>query len=176
MDAKNPPKKTKTTSQSWEAQGSNWPPKSGQHQELSLRAPEDAVGLLLVKHLCRKKQKAALQCVSEAFQRIPRVFFLTYELDLSVVFDVVEGGADPGRLSVKNGKLAAVGFPCKRYDAFWNGNNWRSDFRLSLGFSLLCILAQFLPFISTTSTGTCFSLIRKISKLVTTPWNGFVND
>ena len=28
----------------------------------------------------------------------------------------------------------------------------------------------FLPFISTTSTGTCFSLIRKISKLVTTPW------
>lgn len=55
--------------------GSNWPPKSGQHQELSLRAPEDAVGLLLVKHLCRKKQKPALQCVSEAFQKIPRVFF-----------------------------------------------------------------------------------------------------
>lgn len=157
-------------------QGSNWPPKSGQHQELSLRAPEDAVGLLLVKHLCRKKQKPALQCVSEAFQRIPHVFFLTYELDLSVVFDVVEGGADPRRLSVKNGKLAAVGFPRKRYDAFWNGNNWRSDFCLSLGFSLLCFLAQFLPFISTTSTGTCFSLIRKISKLVTTPWNGFVND
>lgn len=29
-----------------------------------------------------------------------------------------------------------------------------------------------LPFISTTSTGTCFSLMRKISKLVTTPWEG----
>lgn len=118
----------------------NWPPKSGQHQELSLRAPEDAVGLLLVKHLCRKKQKPALQCVAQAFQQIPRLFFPTYELDLSVVFDVVEGGADPGRLSVKNGKLAAVGFPCKRYDAFWIGNSGRSGFCLSLGFSLLCIL------------------------------------
>lgn len=30
----------------------------------------------------------------------------------------------------------------------------------------------FSPFISTTSTGTCFSLMRKISKLVTTPWKG----
>lgn len=29
-----------------------------------------------------------------------------------------------------------------------------------------------LPFISTTSTGTCFSLIRKISKFVTTPYSG----
>lgn len=28
------------------------------------------------------------------------------------------------------------------------------------------------PFISNTSTGTCFSLMRKISKLVTTPWEG----
>lgn len=33
------------------------------------------------------------------------------------------------------------------------------------------VCVSFLPFISTTSTGTCFSLIRKISKLVTTPWN-----
>ncbi len=34
---------------------------------------------------------------------------------------------------------------------------------------------MFLPFISTTSTGTCFSLMRKISKLVTTPWKRLEN-
>lgn len=48
---------------------------------------------------------------------------LTYELNLSVIFDVIEGGADSGRLSVENGELAAVGFPRKCYDAFWKDRN-----------------------------------------------------
>lgn len=43
----------------------------------------------------------------------------TYELDLSIVFDMIEGGIDSGRLSVENGKLAAVGFPRKCDDALW---------------------------------------------------------
>lgn len=47
------------------------------------------------------------------------VDLLTYELDLAVVFDVVEGDADSGSFSVENSKLAAVGFPCKSYDALW---------------------------------------------------------
>lgn len=44
---------------------------------------------------------------------------LTYELDLAVVFDMIEGDADSGSLSVENRKLAAVGFPCKCNDALW---------------------------------------------------------
>lgn len=44
---------------------------------------------------------------------------LTYELNLAVVFDMIEGDADSGNLSMENSKLAAVGFPCKCYDAFW---------------------------------------------------------
>lgn len=40
-----------------QAQTRNWPPESSQHQELSLGAPEYAVGLLLVKHLCTRKKK-----------------------------------------------------------------------------------------------------------------------
>lgn len=35
----------------------NGPPESSQHQELSLGAPEYAVGLLLVKHLCTRKRE-----------------------------------------------------------------------------------------------------------------------
>lgn len=48
---------------------------------------------------------------------------LTYEFDLSVVFDVIEGGVDSGGLSVENSKLAAVGLPCKSYDAFCKGKS-----------------------------------------------------
>jgi len=43
---------------------------------------------------------------------------LTWELNLAVVFDVIEGDVDSRRLSVENGKLAAVGFPSERDDAF----------------------------------------------------------
>lgn len=123
----------------------NWPSESGQHQELSLRAPEDAVGLLFVKHLCRKRQKLTLKvflwgtsALSMLFVNIleKKIFLLTYELDLSIIFDMIEGGADSGRLSVENSKLAAVGFPCKRYDAFWNESNNRSESCLSPGISL----------------------------------------
>ena len=46
---------------------------------------------------------------------------LTYELDLPVVLDVIEGGVDSGRLPVENRKLAAVGLPRERNDAFCNG-------------------------------------------------------
>lgn len=65
-----------------------------------------------------------------------KISLLTYELDLSIIFDMIEGGADSGSLSVENSKLAAVGFPGKRYDAFWNESNNRSDSRLSPGISL----------------------------------------
>ena len=47
---------------------------------------------------------------------------LTDELDLAVVLDVVEGHADARRLSVQNGKLAAVGLPGERYDALCKRN------------------------------------------------------
>lgn len=102
---------------------------------------------------------------------------LTYELDLAIVFDVIEGGVDSGRLSVEDSKLAAVGLPCKCNDAFWKNkntkDNWVSFFLIFTGKQAVTLCActyMFLPFISTTSTGTCFSLMRKISKLVTTPW------
>lgn len=55
--------------------------------------------------------------------RTQPLHLLTYELNLSVIFDVIEGGADSGRLSVENGELAAVGFPRKCYDAFWKDRN-----------------------------------------------------
>lgn len=42
----------------------------------------------------------------------------TYELDLAVVSDMIEGGVDSRRLSVENGKLATVGLPGKSNDAF----------------------------------------------------------
>lgn len=48
---------------------------------------------------------------------------LTCQLNLAVVFDVVEGDVDSGRLSVENCKFAAIRFPCKGYDAFWKNNN-----------------------------------------------------
>lgn len=47
-----------------------------------------------------------------------RPYPLTYELNLAVVFHMIEGDVDSGRFSVENCKLAAVGLPCKRYDAF----------------------------------------------------------
>lgn len=46
------------------------------------------------------------------------VLLLTYELNLAVVFDMIEGGVDSWRLAVKDSKLTAIGLPCKRYDAF----------------------------------------------------------
>lgn len=54
-------------------------------------------------------------------------YILTYELDLAVVLDMIEGDVDPGRLSVENSELAAVGFPCKRYDALWMDKNTRNN-------------------------------------------------
>lgn len=50
---------------------------------------------------------------------------LTYELDLAVVFHMIEGDADSGNLSVENGKLAAVGLPRKCYDALWKDGHKR---------------------------------------------------
>lgn len=94
---------------------------------------------------------------------------LTDEVNLSVVFDMIKGGVDSGSLSVENSKLAAIGLPSKRYDAFWEKNNKNT---ITLCQKQCCYsvqLSALLPFISTTSTGTCFSLMRKISKLVTTP-------
>lgn len=43
---------------------------------------------------------------------------LTQEIDLSVIFDMIKGDADSGRLSVENSKFAVIGFPGKCYDAF----------------------------------------------------------
>lgn len=52
---------------------------------------------------------------------------LTQELDLSVILHVIKGDADPGRLSVEDGKLAAVGLPGKCYDAFWKSQKGMVD-------------------------------------------------
>lgn len=38
---------------------------------------------------------------------------------------MIEGDVYSGRLSVKNSKLAAIGLPGKRYDAFCNENHTR---------------------------------------------------
>lgn len=43
---------------------------------------------------------------------------LTYELDLAIVSDMIEGGVDSRRLSVENSKLAAVGLPGESNNAF----------------------------------------------------------
>lgn len=43
---------------------------------------------------------------------------LTYELNLAVVSDMIEGGVDSRRLSVENSKLATIGLPGKSNDAF----------------------------------------------------------
>lgn len=96
---------------------------------------------------------------------------LTYEVDLPVIVDMVEGDADSGRLSMEDSKLAAVGLPGKRYDAFWKrGKGAAHHAEVLHSTSVTRLLSS--PFISNTSTGTCFSLIRKISKLVTTPCKG----
>lgn len=42
---------------------SNWPPESSQNHELPLRAPENAVGLLLVKHLCQTNKTSGRSSV-----------------------------------------------------------------------------------------------------------------
>lgn len=52
---------------------------------------------------------------------------LTQEVDLSIVLDVIKGDADPGRFSVEDGKLAAVGLPGKCYDAFWKSQKGEVD-------------------------------------------------
>lgn len=43
---------------------------------------------------------------------------LTYELNLAVVFDMIEGGVDSRRLSMEHCKFAAIWLPSKRNDAF----------------------------------------------------------
>lgn len=161
-------------SQSQRRKGTNnWPPESSQHQELSLGAPEYAVGLLLVKHLCIKKwqkcfMNTRLYTTGQLDGRGPVHQVLTQEADLSVTFDMIKGDADSRRLSVENSKLAVIGFPGECYDAFWKREK-QMVHRAPAPRSLNCLPLSS-PFISTTSTGTCFSLIRKISKLVTTPW------
>lgn len=55
---------------------------------------------------------------SERLLKVHVSRLLTLKLDLAVVLDVVEGSTDPGRLSVEDGKLAAVRFPGESDDAF----------------------------------------------------------
>lgn len=77
------------------------------------------------------------------------VCLLTYELNLAVVFDMIEGDADSGNLSMENSKLAAVGFPCKCYDAFCKVRNTthnRSGFFLSMRNNccyIVCLLSSY---------------------------------
>lgn len=115
-------------SESQARSSTNWPPETSQHQELSLGAPEYAVGLLLVKHLCIKKtwQRCFMNTgwnttgsTGQLDGRGPVHQVLTQELDLSVIFDMIKGDADSRWLSVENSKFAVIGFPGKCYDAFW---------------------------------------------------------
>lgn len=152
----------------------NWPPETSQHQELSLGAPEYAVGLLLVKHLCIKK----------TWQKC----FMNTRLYTTGSTGQLDGS--PGTHS--RARSFRYFWHDKRRRWFWETLRGEQqtcchwvprqmlwcflENRETHGTSGFCsspteiCLPPSSPFISTTSTGTCFSLIRKISKLVTTPW------
>jgi hypothetical protein len=50
----------------------------------------------------------------------PEGRLLTDEFNLPVALHVVEGDRDPRGLTMKHGKLTAIGFPGKGYDGFYN--------------------------------------------------------
>lgn len=81
------------------------------------------------------------------------VLLLTYELNLAVVFDMIEGGVDSWRLAVEDSKLTAIGLPCKRYDAFYKENNTKGNRLTSFLWKLELLAAHFCV-----CTNTCLTL------------------